>query len=451
MELLTIHKMRTRVIWDHGEVRIWRSDKSTVACLAVGQAEDAEALVAFLQSHYRLLAGSRLTILLDHPHLDHRIERIPKITKKLQRQLLEQRQQKTYGKETRHWSAYALHIEEAGNQDLRLLASFPAGLNRPITAWALRMGIYLEGIFSLPAALAVSMPEQASSDGSIVPISVGEISYLVARNPAGKLLFFVRAGNCADDGSLMERSAGRLALFIEQEFGLSPVLQKAAPQEEVPVALFMAPVKSMLNLCAPRERRRQAALRFRVRAFSFLVVWLLLSFLQIQPSLAQKQVLESKRLSLLPEIHAQRVEMKKAQAALAEERTLRQVVAFCRNRSTEKMDDPVPSPLPVLVAGIGDALPVELELDRIECGIDTDAESLRVVVRGRPLSPDLDLASQLDRFKDSLNNQGWSIESSEIDFVSESSGNSRFTRRGAQRFFEMDITIRPRRVNTQTL
>ena len=86
--------MRTRVIWDHGEVRIWRSDKSTVACLAVGQAEDAEALVAFLQSHYRLLAGSRLTILLDHPHLDHRIERIPKITKKLQRQLLEQRQQK---------------------------------------------------------------------------------------------------------------------------------------------------------------------------------------------------------------------------------------------------------------------------------------------------------------------------------------------------------------------
>ena len=76
----------------------------------------------------------------------------------------------------------------------------------------------------------------------------------------------------------------------------------------------------------------------------------------------------------------------------------------------------VPSPLPVLVAGIGDALPVEWT-DRIECGIDnTDAESLRVVVRGRPLSPDLDLASQLDRFKDSLNNQGWSIESSEIDF-----------------------------------
>ena len=130
---------------------------------------------------------------------------------------------------------------------------------------------------------------------------------------------------------------------------------------------------------------------------------------------------------------------------------MRQVVAFCRNRFTEKLDDPVPSPLPVLVAGIGDALPSELELDRIDCGIDADSESLRVVVRGRPLSPDLDLSSQLERFKESLSNQGWSIESSEIDFVSESSGNSRFTRRGGQRIFEMDIAIRPRLVNTQTL
>jgi hypothetical protein len=167
--------------------------------------------------------------------------------------------------------------------------------------------------------------------------------------------------------------------------------------------------------------------------------------------LAQKQELESRRLSLLPEIRSQRIEMEKAQAALAEERTLRQIVAFCRNRLTEKLDDPVPSPLPVLVAGIGDALPADLELDRIECGIDTEAESLRVIMRGRPLSADLDLSSQLERFKDALSNQGWSIENSQIDFVQEGTGNSRFTRRGAQRFFEMDIAIRPRLVNMQTL
>ncbi|MGC6455512.1 MAG: hypothetical protein ACON39_00900 [Coraliomargaritaceae bacterium] len=443
--------MRTRVIWDHGEVRIWRLGKSAVECAAVGQAEDAEGLVLFLQTNYGLLVGSRLTLLLDHPLLDHRLERIPKMKKKLQRQLLEQRQQKTYGAEARHWSALALHPEEAGSQDVRLLASFPAGLNGPIANWALRAGIYLEGIFSLPAALAVATPEESSAEGSIIPVSVGEITYLVARNPAGKLLFFVRAGNCDEDAAVLERSAGRLALFIEQEFGLSPVLQESFSEAEVPVELFALPTKSMLNLCALRERRRQAMLRFRVRAFSLLVVLLLLSFLQIQPSLAKKQELESKQLSLLPEIRSQRIEMEKAQAALAEERTLRQIVAFCRNRLTEKLDDPVPSPLPVLVAGVGDALPPDLELDRIECGIDADTESLRVVLRGRPLSPDLDLASQLERFKDSLSNQGWSIESSQIDFVQEGSGNSRFTRRGAQRFFEMEIAIRPRLVDTQTL
>ena len=146
--------MRTRVIWDHGEVRIWRAASRGVECLAEGQAEDAEALVAFLQLHSGLLSGSRLTLLLDHPLLDHRLERIPRMSKKLQRQLLEQRQQKTYGKEPRNWSALALPAEEAGTQDLRLVASFPAGLNGPVAAWALRAGIYLEGIFSLPAALA---------------------------------------------------------------------------------------------------------------------------------------------------------------------------------------------------------------------------------------------------------------------------------------------------------
>ena len=98
MDLLTSHIMRTRVIWDNGEVRIWRSSGRGVACLATGQAEDSQALVAFLQSHSGLLSGSRLTLLLDHPLLDHRLERIPQMSKKLQRQLLEQREQKAYGR-----------------------------------------------------------------------------------------------------------------------------------------------------------------------------------------------------------------------------------------------------------------------------------------------------------------------------------------------------------------
>ena len=199
------------------------------------------------------------------------------------------------------------------------------------------------------------------------------------------------------------------------------------------------------------ERRRQAALRFRVRAFSVLAVLLLLSFLQIQPGLARKQSLESRRLELLPEIRAGQIQLEEAKAALAEERTLRQLVAFCRNRLEEKPEDPVPSPVPVLVAGIGEALPPDLELDRIDCRIDGESKSLLVQMRGRPLSPDLDLGSQLDQFKESLDNQGWSIDSSEINFVREGSSSSRFTRRGAQRFFEMDIAIRPQMVDTQTL
>lgn len=444
--------MRTRVIWDHGEVRIWRAASRGVECLAEGQAEDAETLVAFLQLHSGLLSGSRLTLLLDHPLLDHRLERIPRMSKKLQRQLLEQRQQKTYGKEPRNWSALALPAEEVGTQDLRLVASFPAGLNGPVAAWALRAGIYLEGIFSLPAALAACLPDQPSSSGAIFPARVGEVTYLVARNAAGKLLFFVRAGNCQEDPALLERSSGRLALFIEQEFGLRPSLQEAPTEGgAVPAALFSLPAKSMLNLSAPRERRRQAALRFRVRAFSVLAVLLLLSFLQIQPGLARKQSLESRRLELLPEIRAGQIQLEEAKAALAEERTLRQLVAFCRNRMEEKPEDPVPSPVPVLVAGIGEALPPDLELDRIDCRIDGESKSLLVQMRGRPLSPDLDLGSQLDQFKESLDNQGWSIDSSEINFVREGSSSSRFTRRGAQRFFEMDIAIRPQMVDTQTL
>lgn len=445
--------MRIRVIWDYGRVQIWRSGSRGTECLASGQASDGLALTVFLEAHYRFLAGSRLTVLVDHPHLDHRLERMPRLSRRMQHQLLEQRLQKSYGTESRSWAALILPEQEAGMQELRLVASLPKDLISPLAAWAFKVGLYLEGVFSLPAALAKVTPEQASPEGRILSVQAGDVSYLVAQNPQGKLLFFLRVGERPDDAQ-RERSAGRLALFVEQEFGLRPLLQKVIEEDsggEMPSGLFSLPSKVMLNLCPSGERRRQIMLRMRMRSFAALVIILMLSFLHIQPKLAEGQTLRVRQQELSSEIREVLSDLQIVQSALTEGRTLRQVVAFCRNRLEEREEDPVPSPIPVLVAGICDALPRDLELDRIECQIDTEESLLKVHMKGRPLSPDLDLATQLERFGKSLDSQGWAIDQTEINFVQEGSDNSRFSRRGAQRFFEMDIIISPRVIDLETL
>ncbi|MEN8661030.1 MAG: hypothetical protein ABF330_00895 [Lentimonas sp.] len=447
--------MQIRIIWDHGDVRVLRRRRSGIECIAQGTADDADALVTFLKSHYRQLAGCRMAILLDHPFLDHRLERIPNLSPKLQRQLLEQRHQKVYGKELRYWRAVPLEFESGRDQQVQLLASFPSRLNDLIAAWALSAGIYLEGLFSLPAAVAAAASGVVSESGIIRRIHMGEVAYLVALNAAGKSLFFTRAGAAGEAGVSMARSAERLALFVEQEFGLdlsfSEEAELATADELAIDRLFRLLPKQMLNICAPRERRRQASLRIRLRLFATLVVGLLLTAFFIQPRLAEKQRLVSERNAFVPEIRGAELELQKIKAALAEERVLRQVVAFCRNRSVEKAGDSVPSPLLVLVAAIVDVLSPKLELDLLDCRIDAATETLRVQLRGRPLTPDLDLSAQLAPLREGLENQGWEIGELNIDFVSSGNGNSRFSQRGRERSFEVGIVLRAKPLNLENL
>jgi hypothetical protein len=392
---------------------------------------------------------------MDHPLLDHRLERTPRLSHKLLRQLLEQRHQKLYGKETRYWAYNKLELSGKSLQDVYLLASVPAQLNDLIAAWALRSGVYLEGIFSLAAAISTIGPSGTTTAQRIRAVQFASVTYIIVQDSHAHPLYFIRAGACGDDHSRVERSAERLALFVEQEFGLELTSEERvlAETEELTADCLLKPAsKTMLNICAPHERRRQTSLRIRLRVFAALVCALLITAFLIQPRLAEKHRLDSESLAYVPEIRVAELKLEAVEAALAEAQILRQVVAFCRNRTVDKIDDPVASPILVLFSAVIDVLSPDLELDRLECQVDESEDTLLVQLRGRPLTPDLDLSAQLKPFREGLENQGWIVEEVSINFVrSEGSSQSRFSRRGTERFFEARVVVRAEPLNLSDL
>jgi hypothetical protein len=447
--------MQIRVIWDHGTVWILRRKRSGVECIAQAQAEDAAGLLACLKLHDRQIVGSRLSILMDHPRLDHRLERIPDLAKKVRIQLLGQRHEKTYSKELRYWAAQKLDLAVEAQQARYLVASVPAELNDRIADWALRAGVYLEGIFSLPATIAKSAPKDGVLQPRIRAVQFASVTYLIASDTAANPLFFSRIGEAGVDFSRTIRASERLALFVEQEFGIELVTDASAlaeSEELTAECLFKASPKEMLNICAPHERRQQTSLRVRLRACAALLCGLLLVALWVQPRMAEKRRLDAERTSLAPEIRTSQMELAAIEADLAEQKVMKQFIAFSRDRSGGANPGAAPSPVLTLFAAVSNALPANLELDRFECRINPENESLEVSLRGRPLSPDLNLSAQLKPFRDQLEGQGWLILSVSIDFVQTNSPTrSRFSRRGAERFFEGRIVVGAKPLNLDDL
>ena len=438
----------TTLIWDHHRVVLWRTKRQGAVTLANGVASTAEAVVDFLESHADALSITRLRIYVDLPGLDHHLERIPEIGPKLQKQLLEQRNKKRYGKEPRAWSASSMLLEgEAGHQ-FHFVSSLPLGAVLPLSRWALAAGVYFEGVYSLPQALSLlSAGDHHQAGERIEYTALGDAAYLIARNAAGRMLFFSRLEGSANDRAQLEQSARRLTLFTEQEFGVVPQLRAAPGEEDLPEEasivneLCLFKLQPSQNLLPKSERLRQLYMRLRHRAFILGIAAACAAVLFVLPLLEQKQNLEAEVGTLNTDLQSQTLLINQAQQTIEQNKAYRNIIEFSRDRETFEKDAPAPVPVLLIMKSLSQALPDLVELDSYSCVIDSSGPFALIEMHGRPLSPDGDLVEMIARFRSVIKAQGWEVDEFQSEFNSTNASGSRFVQRGGLRKFTVSFKV----------
>ena len=274
---------RTTLIWDHHTARIWRTSRSGASLIQEGEARDITALLALLDRAQETYHYGRLRVYLDIPALDHHLERVPKMAPKLQQQLLVQRKLKLYGDEERSLASIEMGLQGEATHQFFFISSLPHEIPSAISGWALRSGVLLDGVYSLPYALTCIDDSLVATDaqGVIHYRGLGDAGYLIARDPAGILLFFSRLSAQDLGTEQLDSSARRLGLFVEQEFGANPQFQGHDAVENSDDATTVSSLSKLklvasLDLVPHSLRTRQRILQFRHRAFACLCITLIL-------------------------------------------------------------------------------------------------------------------------------------------------------------------------------
>lgn len=440
------------IIWDHGTLTAWQKKRQSAVLLAEAAVVDAEGLLDFLKAQERKHRISHLTIYLDHGSLDHHVERLPPLAKKLQRQLMAQRKEKLYGNVPRSWESHAMGLTEKGAHTFHFVASLPVDLSDPIASWALKSGIMLKGIYSLPHALSL-LETEASENGQsqVIYRAINASGYLLAYDALGRFLFVNRVTRSNADAGSLEMASKRLALFTEQEFGETPELELKPNQLEVDAEgdadlvgrLLQIKPLLKLNLIAPKQQRRQRWRTRRHRAFATSVLLLGASFLFMLPEVERKREVQLRAEAMRTEIQSESLVTKKIENDIINNRALLHVIDFSRERIGISRDEVVPMPLAVAVGGLSHSLPNVVELDVLDCSLDVEGPSIAVEMRGRPLTADVDLVETLETFEESLENRGWRYTDWQLAFVRERNRESRFDRRGSLRSFTLSFNLHP--------
>jgi hypothetical protein len=420
--------------------------------LAEAPVEKVEGVLGFLKEHERKLRISHLTIYLDHPALDHHVERLPPLTGKLQRQLMAQRKEKLYGAVPRSWVAQAMELTEKGAHSFHFVASLPEALSEPIARWALKSGIVLEGIFSLPHALAMleAGPDE-SGQSRIIYRAVNVSGYLLAYDALGRFLFVNRVAQASANPELLEAGSKRLALFTEQEFGETPevysgteVVNVDSSGEATLVGRLLQDKPALkMNLIAPKQRNRQRWRTRRHRAFAGSVLALGFSFLLMLPQVERKREVQLRTEAMQTEIQSESLATRKIENDIVNNRALLHVIDFSRERMGLAREEAVPMPLAVAVGAISHSLPNVVELDVLDCRLEVEGPVMAVELRGRPLTADIDLVETLENFEQGLKSRGWRYGNWQLAFVRERNRESRFDRRGSLRSFTLSFNLYP--------
>ena len=439
----------TTLIWDHQTVRIWRTSRSGASLIQEGEAQDLTALLALLDRAEETFQFGRMLVYLDIPALDHHLERVPKMAPKLQQQLLVQRKLKLYGDEERSLASTEMGLQGEATHQFYFISSLPHEIASAISGWALRNAVLLDGVYSLPYALTCIDDTLVATDaqGVIHYRGLGDAGYLIARDSAGKLLFFSRLTAQDLDTEQMDNSARRLGLFVEQEFGVNPQFQGHDATESSDDAATMSLLSKLklgasLDLVPRGLRTRQRIVQFRHRAFACLCITLILGVYLTIPQINKKQELELDLSELNVSIQRETLEMNQVRRSILENRQYENVIQFSRGRETLDDDAPVPAPLFIMLHAFSNALPQSVELDTYSGSIDATEGVTAIEMVGRPLTADLDLPAEIKVMFGRLKKQGWQLSEPTVAFE-QANSRSRFgDARGRLRKFTITFTVK---------
>lgn len=438
-----------RIIWDQRIVRVWRAKGADAQLLKEFSTDDISGLLAGLEAGMDAFKITHLSVYVDLPELDHHVERVPKLSPKLRRQLLRQRQLKMYGDEPRVWVAQHMGLETEAAQQFFLISSLPEPISKAVTQWAQKNGVVLQGLYSLPLALArIGGAESQASKPFIQFQATGDNGYLIARDAAGKLLFFNRLDHAEPSPEELEAGVRRLVLFVEQEFALTPELLPEPPAAANDAAFVGALCRQKadpkLSLVVPAEKRRQSLQRIRHRAFALLTVLLLLTLDYTLPRIEKKKDLEMRLGEIQADIGRQEAAVRALELGLQARATYLNVINFSEGRETMRADAHVPSPLLVMLHVLSNSLPRFLELDSYEGRIDLDEGKAYFTLSGRPLTADLNLVAEINKMHEDLRKRGWRLDEPKVAFEG-AARNSRFaSQRGALRKFTVNFSLNSR-------
>ena len=117
------------IIWDQSSVRIWKTKRASANFLKEFTAHDVASFLSKLDTEIVTLKITHLRIYVDLPGLDHHIERVPAITKKLRSQLLDQRKINMYGEEARVLVSKEIKLGMGHAQLFYLITTLPENIS----------------------------------------------------------------------------------------------------------------------------------------------------------------------------------------------------------------------------------------------------------------------------------------------------------------------------------
>lgn len=438
------------LVLDYTVAHVWRVNGSQVVRLAKESVGGVEEVCNLLSRTMRGFSDSTLRVLIDLPELDHHVERVPRMARKLQNKLLEQRKLKIYGNEPRSWVSAPLDAGAGDASDFYIIGSLPTKIPDAIAEWCQREGCCLEGVFSWPYALSTNTNQAGDSreEPSIRYVRGLSDGYLVAYNSSQEMLFFSRIGNLKDSPSVMEDNVRRIALYVEQELGLTPEYKENLSFDEMEgpdmTRLSQSNEFKHFNLVSKRLVLRQSRLLWRRRLLAILLIVLGFLVYTSMPFFDKKNELELRLSSLDLDLKRDSIAVKDLMDLVEESAIFRDVIEFSQGRETILDTAPVPSPLLVFSKVISNALPDALEIDAMECTFNHSIPDLTVEIKGRPLTPDVDLSDAIQVMHTKLASQGWQISKPEIHFEKSLSSKSRFIdARGQLRQFSLRMTVIP--------
>ena len=434
------------IIWDQSSVRIWKIKRSSANFRKEFTAHDVASFLSRLDSEMVSLKITHLRIYVDLPGLDHHIERVPRITKKLREQLLEQRKINMYGEEARVLVSKQINLGIEHAQLFYLITTLPENISKPITNWTRSNGIQLEGIYSLPQAVAYSGESRKKSSTSFIEFrAIEKAGYLIAREASGEVLFFSRMDIANPDLEEIKNGARRLILFVEQEFSQTPTIEVedlADPDEaNLVISLHKQKKLSKLNLVQPQEIRRQTLQRLRHRVFALLSISILISIYATLPLLEKKKALDLRISEIDTEIQYEKKVLNDLERDLQVGSTYLDVIKFCEGRKTISTRASVPSPLLILLLELSNSFPEFVEIDSYEGDIDASNEQATFSIVGRPLTADVDLQKEIDEMFSVIEQRGWSVKERKVTFESNSNGSRFSKKRGSFRKFKVSFTM----------